>query len=104
LRRQLDGLLTAKVMNAYLGRELPGLLADVGLELVGGEVDATVARFGDQAFEWHRSTMQAAAPACVAAGLVSEDEHARLMRLMVEPATTLTSVAIVAGWAQRRAS
>jgi 2-polyprenyl-3-methyl-5-hydroxy-6-metoxy-1,4-benzoquinol methylase len=99
--RAFAALASAKVMDAYLGRALPGLLTEAGLELLGAEVDSRVARFGEPDFEVQRLTVVGTGPSLVAAGLLTEDEHARSRQVVDSPATVLTTTSVVAAWGRR---
>ena len=101
--RRLAALASARIMNGYLGRHLPRLLIDAGLELVGGEVDTAIVRAGDTGYEFHRLTAQSAAPRLIAAGLMTEDDAARVAALLAHPSTVLTAPSVVAAWGRRPA-
>jgi SAM-dependent methyltransferase len=99
--RVFAALASAQLMNAYLGRELPGLLTEAGLELLGAEVDSGVSRFGESAFELQRLTVMGAGPSLVAAGLLTDDERARSQQVLNCPTTVLTTTSVVAAWGRR---
>jgi 2-polyprenyl-3-methyl-5-hydroxy-6-metoxy-1,4-benzoquinol methylase len=99
--RWFAALTSAKVMNAYLGRALPGLLVEAGLELLGGEVDSGVARFGEAAYELQRLTVVGTGPSLVTAGLQTDEEHARSCAVVNSPTTVLTTASVVAAWGRR---
>lgn len=99
--RVFAGLASAKIMNAYLGRSLPGMLTAAGLELAGGEIDSGVARSGEPAFEFERRTAEAAAPALIAAGLMTEAEDRRARAVRSAPATVMNTWSLVAAWGRR---
>jgi len=99
--RLFAALASAKRMNAYLGRALPGLLADAGLEFAGAEVDSGVARFGEPSFELQRLTVAGAGPSLVAAGLLTDDDRARSREVLDCPTTVLTTASLVAAWGRR---
>jgi 2-polyprenyl-3-methyl-5-hydroxy-6-metoxy-1,4-benzoquinol methylase len=101
LRRQLDALAAAKISNADLGRALPALFVEVGLELLGGDAEAAVARHGDVPFDRHRSTLEAIAPASITNGWLTEDEHARVLAMLDAPTTVFTGWAMVGAWGRR---
>jgi SAM-dependent methyltransferase len=92
---------SAKVVNPYFGRTLPGLLTTVGLKLEGGEVDSTFARCGEPAYELERLTAEAAAPAVVAAGLLTEEEYKAAQAIRSSPTAVMTTASVVAAWARR---
>jgi SAM-dependent methyltransferase len=100
-RRVIDALTSARITNGYLGRTLPALLLEVGLEIIGGEVEASIARPGDVAFEFERLTAEGSGPALIAAGLMTEDEHARRLEVLRGTSTVVTTLAVVSAWARR---
>jgi SAM-dependent methyltransferase len=99
--RVFAALSSAKALNAYLGRALPGLLVAAGLEFAGADVDSAVARFGEPAYELQRLTVTSAAPSLVAAGLLTDDDRARSRQVLDCPTTVLTTTSIVAAWGRR---
>jgi SAM-dependent methyltransferase len=101
VRRQFDALSSAGIMNGYLGRTLPALLLDAGVELIGGEVEATVARPGDPAFEFQRLTVAAGAPMLMAAGFLTEGDASRAAGVLSHPGTVITTGASVSAWGRR---
>ena len=94
-------LSAAERMHPYLGRRLPGMIIDVGLEFTDGEIESSIARFGDLAFEIQQLSMDGAGSALVAAGIMTEAEHARATAVMSSPSTVLTTVSLVATWGRR---
>jgi SAM-dependent methyltransferase len=100
-RKIFDALASAKIVNSYIGRMVPGLLVDLGMELVGTDVEGSIARNGELALEWHRLTMQAIAPKLIAAGLLTSEEHARMDEIMRASSTVLTMPVGFAAWGRR---
>jgi SAM-dependent methyltransferase len=94
-------LASVKIMNPYLGRTLPGMIATVGLELAGGEIDSAIARYGEPAFEFDRLSAEAAAPAVIAAGIMTEAEHERARAVRASPTAVITTPSLVAAWGRR---
>ena len=88
-------------MNGFLGRRLPALLLDAGLELIGGDVHTSMARPGGASFEFHRLTVEGSAPMLIAAGLMSEADVPRVLGVLGSPSTVITSVAVVGAWGRR---
>jgi len=60
-----------------------------------------VARFGEPDFEVQRLTVVGTGPSLVAAGLLTEHEHARSRQVVDSPATVLTTTSVVAAWGRR---
>ncbi|GAB7144129.1 hypothetical protein [Mycobacterium riyadhense] len=77
------------------------IAAGVGLELAGGEIDCGIARSGEPAFEFERRTAEAAAPALIAAGLMTEAEDRRARAVRSAPATVINTWSLVAAWGRR---
>jgi 2-polyprenyl-3-methyl-5-hydroxy-6-metoxy-1,4-benzoquinol methylase len=100
--RAFAALASAKMMNAYLGRTLPGMLTDIGLELAGAEIDSSVAQFDDPAFAFQRLSAEGSGPALVAAGIVTEQEQARAREVTSSPSTVLTTASLVSVWGRAR--
>lgn len=92
---------SAKIMNPYFGRTLPGMLTTAGLELGGVEVNSIFARCGEPAYEFERLTAEAGAPAVIAAGLITEEENTTAQAVRSSPTTFMTSASLVAAWARR---
>lgn len=84
----------AGIRQPYFGRLLPGLVAEVGLECLGGEVTAPVTCQGDPAFELIRLTVRALRNASVALG-ASEQDLDRLDSVLASPSIVLLGVASV---------
>ncbi|HEY1968972.1 MAG TPA: class I SAM-dependent methyltransferase, partial [Pseudonocardia sp.] len=102
-RRQANGMLDANIADTSLGRELPGLLIDAGLTLTGGEVEGGIAGPGEPPYQWWQLSLESMAPAFIAAGFSSEDDHARVMRMMRSGTARWMSPVLVAAWARRPA-
>jgi hypothetical protein len=100
MRRMFDGATAVGAMNAYLGRTLPGLVIDAGLELLGGEVQAPITRPGEPCFEFQRLTLEAARPALRTSGLLDEESATRA-DLGGDTRTVLTPVSLVSVWGRR---
>jgi 2-polyprenyl-3-methyl-5-hydroxy-6-metoxy-1,4-benzoquinol methylase len=100
-RKIFEALAAAKIVDTYIGRKVPGLLVDLGLELVGTDVEGSIARSGEPALEWHRSTMEAIAPKLIAGGLLTSEEHARMDEIMHAPSTVLTMPVGFVAWGRR---
>lgn len=85
----------AGVRNPYFGREVTGLVAQLGLTDVTGEIAGLVAQTGTSAFELHRSTVERLRPTNVEVGGSSEDLD-RLAAVLDAPSASCTGVALVA--------
>jgi SAM-dependent methyltransferase len=99
--RVLDALRSSGRMNAFLGRNLPTLLLNAGLDLMGGEVKTVIARPGTPPYELWRLSMHDMAPMLTAAGLMSEADAARTREVLADPRTVLTSLTMVSAWGRR---
>jgi 2-polyprenyl-3-methyl-5-hydroxy-6-metoxy-1,4-benzoquinol methylase len=93
---------SAKIMHPFLGRTLPGMLTTAGLHLEGGEVDSTFARPGEAAYEFERLTAEAAEPAMIAAGILTQEESCAARAIRSASTTVMTTASLIAAWARRR--
>jgi 2-polyprenyl-3-methyl-5-hydroxy-6-metoxy-1,4-benzoquinol methylase len=92
---------SAKLMNPYLGRTLPGMVATVGLQLEGGEVDGFFARCGEPAYEFERLTAELDAPAVIAHEILTVEENKEAHDIRSSPTAVMTTASLVAVWARR---
>lgn len=99
----LDAMSLVGIMRPYLGRRLPALLTQSGLELLGTHVETPVGQPGDAAYEFARASAHDSLPRLVAAGIVSDGDLARLDRFFDDPDSVLVGPSLVAAWGQRRA-
>jgi SAM-dependent methyltransferase len=84
----------AGIRFPYFGRTLPGLVAELGLGSVDGEVCAPVSPDGHPTLEMHRMTVSHLRQASLAAG-ASEGDFDRLVGVLGSPSVVLLGVAIV---------
>lgn len=94
-------LASAKTMHGYLGRALPGMLADAGLGPVRAEVETSVARYLEPAYELWRTTWLEIAPGLTAASILTAGDCDRIRAVLDCPATVMTTLSTVAAWARR---
>jgi len=86
----------ARIMDAYLGRRLPGMLLDHGLELQHAEIDARITQPGDLEHEWTRITWLETLETLVAMGVSDETHRALTKSFFASTATVITTLAVVA--------
>ncbi|MGH9035731.1 MAG: methyltransferase domain-containing protein [Acidimicrobiia bacterium] len=100
-QRFLTALAEAKVMDAYVGRKLPGLVAEAGLDSLGGEAVSTFATQGAGS-EWDviRLSLQALRPATAAAGM-SEAEYDRMAGIMSDPSVMWIGISAASAWGRQ---
>jgi SAM-dependent methyltransferase len=101
--QMFEALAPAKALRGYLGRTLPGMLIDAGLGPARCEVETTVARPGDPAFDFWRRTWAEITPAMVTGGLLTGDDRDRIDAVIECPTVVLTMLSAVAAWARRPA-
>jgi SAM-dependent methyltransferase len=100
-RRQAEGMRAAGIADTALGVRLPGLLVDAGLTLTGGELEGGIARPGEPAYEWWRLSLESMTPAFIAAGFSTEDDHARVTRVLGGRDTRWMGPTLVSVWGRR---
>ena len=96
--RALQAVTQAGVMDAFLGRRLPAMLADRGLELLGAQVDTPVSRPGDPAYEFARASALDSLPRLIAAGAMPDADLTRLQRFYADPGSLVTGPSLVSAW------
>jgi SAM-dependent methyltransferase len=85
----------AGIRHPYFGRTLPGLVAELGLDSVAGEVIAPVSRDGDATLDMHRLTVGYLRSASLGVG-ASEEDFSRLISVLDSASVVLLGVALVA--------
>lgn len=99
--RFLTGLAEAKLMDGYVGRKLPGLAAEAGLDALGGEAVSWLATQGsgtERDVIW--LSLAALRPASAAVGM-SEADYDRLATIMSDPSMMWIGITAVSVWGQR---
>ena len=91
----------AGMMDGYLGRRLPGMLAACDIELLGAEVETPLGGPGDPAFELLRATALDSRPRLIEAGILPDQDLTQLERFFAHPASIVSGLSIVAAWGQR---
>jgi hypothetical protein len=82
---RLGGLAKLRGIQAELGRHLPALLVEAGLEDVGGEGRTTLMWTGTEESELGRLSLERVTRLAADAGVISEDDRARYMKVVTEP-------------------
>ena len=100
-QRFLTGLAGSGLMDGYIGRRLPGLVAETGLDSVNGEAISSFVAQG-QGNEWEvmRLTVPALRPACTAVG-IPEAEYDRMAGVMGDPSVVWIGISAVSVWGRR---
>jgi SAM-dependent methyltransferase len=101
VQRILRDTAAAGAMNACLGRSVPALLAGAGLEVLGGGVDGSLARFGEDAYELHRLSFEATSPTLLRLGYLTQDELVRSRAVLACPTVVFPAITWVAAWGRR---
>ncbi len=90
----------ADIRHPYFGRTLPGLVTELGLGRVDGELTAPVIRHGDPSLELIRQTVRSLRRASIRVGAV-EAELDRLDSVLASPSIVLLGLASVSVRAQK---
>lgn len=85
MTERLGGLAQLRGIQAELGRHLPALLVEAGLEEVGGEGRTNLVWTGTEESELGRLSLERVTRLAADAGLISEDDRRRYMRVVTEP-------------------
>jgi SAM-dependent methyltransferase len=88
-------------VDVELGRRLPGMMGDAGLDLIAAEFNLGFVAPGDPLYEVQRGHDTQAMPAMVAAGLLTQTDADALRVFHDAPGTAITSTMIVSVLAQR---
>jgi SAM-dependent methyltransferase len=100
-QRFLTGLAEAGLMDGYLGRKLPGLVADAGLDSLGGEAISSLAtQATGTEWEFIRLSLQALRPASAAVG-VPEAEYDHMAAVLSDPSVVWIGISAVSVWGRR---
>ncbi|MDQ3945366.1 MAG: methyltransferase domain-containing protein [Actinomycetota bacterium] len=99
----LRDLMEANGYTPWLGRRLPGLLADAGLERVGAEGRALIGLPGTPAADWWPLTFQSVRDALVARGAVTHVDLDEMVALCSTPGFSWQYPLLVAAWGWRPA-
>ena len=92
----LNAMRKARIMDAYFGRKLPGMLLAHGLELQFAEIDTATARSGESEYEWMQTTMLEVTSKLLAAGAIDAATRSVVEEFFSTNGTVLTSVSLVA--------
>jgi SAM-dependent methyltransferase len=83
-----------------LGAQLPGLLAEAGLDQVDGQVHAPLIR-GGGARDWPRMTIEHLGPRLVSTGLLDEADLAQGLAAMADPSSHYLPPPMATVWGRR---
>ncbi len=97
----LGRLAEARIVDTFLGRRLPALLAEAGLELLGATVDTGISRPGEPRYEFAAKTALDAAPRLIAAGFLDDAGLARLTDYFAQRSSVITGPSLVSAWARK---
>jgi SAM-dependent methyltransferase len=84
----------ADIRNPFFGRTLPGLVAELGLERVGGDLTAPVLGHGDASLELIRRTVRSLRAASLSVG-GSEEDLDRLEAVLASPSIVVLGMGSV---------
>lgn len=90
-------------IQAELGRRLPELLIEAGLEDVGGEGRTNLMWSGSEESELGRLSLERVTKVAAEAGLITEEDRARYMRVVTEPGHASFSPLRFGAWGRKPA-
>lgn len=86
--------------DPYLGRKLPALAVEFGLQALGSDVVTVISRPGEPDYEMWRLTTQAVAPVCIARG-ADETEYRWASSVFDHADGVLVGSTLVAAWGRQ---
>ncbi|HEX2296639.1 MAG TPA: methyltransferase [Actinomycetota bacterium] len=101
LTARLAGLAQLRGIQAELGRRLPELLIEAGLEEVGAEGRTNLMWSGSEESELGRLSLERVTKIAADAGLISEDDRARYMKVVTEPGHASFSPLRFGAWGRK---
>jgi ubiquinone/menaquinone biosynthesis C-methylase UbiE len=102
MSQAMGDLMAARGANRNLGRELYGLLIDLGLTQVRAEGSFVVGPGGSTVTNLTRANFAQVRDEAVAAGLISADEADQVLTWMNDPSYTMCSPTLITAWGRRQ--
>jgi 2-polyprenyl-3-methyl-5-hydroxy-6-metoxy-1,4-benzoquinol methylase len=103
LAARLLAVAPARGIQPELGRHLPALLAEEGLEEVGGEGRTSWLWTGTEQAELGRLSLERVTAVAAEAGVITQEERARYMAVVTEPGIGTFSPLRFGAWGRRPA-
>jgi len=88
-------------LDAYFGRRVRSLVEELGFIDVGQEGWTRMSRGGEPLVRWGSMTLQAAAKPMIAAGLLTQEQHDSVQRLLLDPTFYAPAWTLFAAWGRR---
>jgi SAM-dependent methyltransferase len=104
LRALWDFLRKSRIVDPYFGRRVRSLVEQLEFIDVGQEGWTRVNRGGDPFSRLHSMTLQATAKPMIAAGLVTQEQHDSIQRLLSDPDFYFPGGTLFAAWGRRPAN
>jgi 2-polyprenyl-3-methyl-5-hydroxy-6-metoxy-1,4-benzoquinol methylase len=101
LTARLLGFSGARGIQPELGRHLPALLIEAGLEEVGGEGRTNLMWSGSEEAEVARLSLEHVTKIAVDAGLITADDRARYVAVVTDPGTASFSPLRFGAWGRK---
>lgn len=101
MTQRLGGLAKLRGIQAELGRHLPALLAEAGLEEVGGEGRTSLVWTGTEEAELGRLSLERVTRLAADAGVITEDDRDRYMKVVTEPGQAAFSPLRFGAWGRK---
>lgn len=103
LRRSLDAFDRRGILTSYFGRELPALVARLGVEGFGADTVTPIGSAGDLHVEWFRQSWHGVRHAFLSVG-VTTDELESAAAVLADPALIVSSMTLVSACGRRPAN
>jgi len=104
LRALWDFLRKSNIIDPYFGRRVRSLVEQLEFIDVGQEGWTRVNRGGDPFSRLQSMTLQAAAKPMIAAGLLTQEQHDSIQRLLLDPTIQSPGGTLFAAWGRRPVS
>jgi len=89
------------IVDPYFGRRVRGLVEQLGFVDLGQEGWTRMNRGGEPMARFGAATLQAAAKPMIAAGLITQEQHDSVQRLLLDPAFYYPGLTMFAAWGRR---
>ncbi len=104
LRALFDFLRAKKIVDPYFGRRVRGLIEQLAFTNMGQEGVTRVNRGGESWARLNAMTLQVAAKPMIAAGLLTQEQHDSVQRLLIDPAFNYLGLTAFGAWGRRPAN
>jgi ubiquinone/menaquinone biosynthesis C-methylase UbiE len=99
-----DFLRKKGIVDPYFGRRVRGLMEQLEFNDVDQEGLTRINRGGEPYARFTAMTLQAAAKPMIAGGLLTQEQHDSVQRLLMDPAFTYLGLTLFAAWGRRPAN